>query len=508
MTKGLIDISNVDAEEALLGSLLIDPNLIKSVQYIIEPKDFCIERNQWIYEAIVDTLEAGEPNDMVTICDKLRIKNRLDQTGGPSYITSLLNKTPTSIHGEYYANIVKQCSRYRQVLNLTGDLARAVYNDDHILYDLKEVTQDIVKNIEKTINDTASTLSLKDPQTLLKSHTRNQWLWYGYIPYQEISSIGGVEGTGKSVILQDLIRRVLNDYPMPDGQSANLKRASILFIDAEDFINDFLDRMNDWQQCDDHTFWHKRNGLQIITYPEKDLLDFSTIRHQQMLAHLVEETEPAWIILDSWQASFLESTFDRHVQQAIQYFKSLIKTFDCALTATMQMNKENADKYQEPMSSAYKGAGTTAYRFRATFGLYRLQLGTDRDEETDPRIMKALRVSGAKHPKRIAFTLESLPPQGFFVKYHDYDELQTLQSEKQLEEEETKELSCEVWLLTYLKEGEYGYRELEQAAKAEGFGQYTFRNIWKYLTSTQEIIPTLQKGKAGNKWVLSSRESR
>ena len=120
---------NTEAEEAVLGSLLIDPDAIFKVASFLEPKDFYREKNGWIYDAIRDLHNRREPADFVTICDELERRNQLEQVGGAAYITSLINTVPTAIHAEYYARIVERTAILRRLIGAAGQIAVIAYEE-------------------------------------------------------------------------------------------------------------------------------------------------------------------------------------------------------------------------------------------------------------------------------------------------------------------------------------------------------------------------------------------
>ena len=121
--------SNVEAEEAVLGSLLIDPEAILRVASFLVPDYFYREKNGWIYEAIRDLYERREPPDFLTVCDELERRGRLEEVGGPGYLTALINAVPTAIHAEHYAHIVERTALRRRLISAAGDIARIAYED-------------------------------------------------------------------------------------------------------------------------------------------------------------------------------------------------------------------------------------------------------------------------------------------------------------------------------------------------------------------------------------------
>ena len=77
---------NVDAEEAVLGALLIDPDAIIRLATILRPEDFYREKHGWIYDCILALHEHREPVDFLTVCDELERRRQLDEVGGAAFI--------------------------------------------------------------------------------------------------------------------------------------------------------------------------------------------------------------------------------------------------------------------------------------------------------------------------------------------------------------------------------------------------------------------------------------
>jgi replicative DNA helicase len=120
---------NIEAEEAVLGSLLIDPDATIRIATFLQPDDFYVQRYAWIYEAILELHERREPADLVTLTDELERRGQLAEIGGPAFLTGLINATPTSIHVEYYARIVERTAVLRRLIDAAGQIAKLAYQD-------------------------------------------------------------------------------------------------------------------------------------------------------------------------------------------------------------------------------------------------------------------------------------------------------------------------------------------------------------------------------------------
>lgn len=122
--------NNVEAEEALLGSLLIDPEAIFEVAAFLRPRAFYREQNKWIYQAILDLNEQRKPVDLITLTDELRRRDQLDELGGEAYIIGLLNTVPTSINALSYGHIVEAAALRRRLITAASTIVNLAYEED------------------------------------------------------------------------------------------------------------------------------------------------------------------------------------------------------------------------------------------------------------------------------------------------------------------------------------------------------------------------------------------
>ena len=118
---------NPEAEQSVLGSLLIDPDAIIKVGSFLKPQDFAREAHATIYGAILDLHERRLPGDFITVVDELQRREKLDLVGGPAYLTSLINMVPTSVHVEYYGHIVERAAVMRNLIVASGQIAQLAY---------------------------------------------------------------------------------------------------------------------------------------------------------------------------------------------------------------------------------------------------------------------------------------------------------------------------------------------------------------------------------------------
>lgn len=129
MSKAPLVPANPEAEQAVLGSLLMDPTSLVRVASFLRADDFYQEKNGWIYQAIVDLDARHIPADFLTLPDELERRKQLAEVGGPAYVMDLINAVPTAIHVEHYARIVERTSVLRKMIRAAGQVTQLAYEN-------------------------------------------------------------------------------------------------------------------------------------------------------------------------------------------------------------------------------------------------------------------------------------------------------------------------------------------------------------------------------------------
>ena len=132
---------NNEAEQSLLGSIMIDRNSFDKIADIIEPEDFYKDSHRHIFEAIQKLYSKQEPIDILTVCNYLEEKNLLEKVGGRSYVSSLGNIVPTSGHIVQYANITKKKATLRRLLLTANDINSLAFQEDEDIDSLLDMAE-------------------------------------------------------------------------------------------------------------------------------------------------------------------------------------------------------------------------------------------------------------------------------------------------------------------------------------------------------------------------------
>ena len=119
----------LEAEEEVVGSLLIDGDSFVRISSLIKPEDFYRERNQLCYAACRSLFERNEAIDQVTLARELSRTNQLESAGGMAYLSHLVSVTPTSAHSEHYAQLVARTSTKRTLIDAASRISVIGYDD-------------------------------------------------------------------------------------------------------------------------------------------------------------------------------------------------------------------------------------------------------------------------------------------------------------------------------------------------------------------------------------------
>lgn len=149
---------SLEAEQSVLGAMLLDKDAIAKAIDILVVDDFYREAHRIIFDSVVTLYNRAEPVDLIMVTELLRQKNALESVGGASYISSLANMVPTAANAEYYASIVKDKSIYRALVNAGNQISSMGFESGQDVEQTMDRAQQLIFNISqkgriKTIDD-------------------------------------------------------------------------------------------------------------------------------------------------------------------------------------------------------------------------------------------------------------------------------------------------------------------------------------------------------------------
>ena len=220
-----------EAENSVLGAILLSPDSFNKVSSILRPDAFYKDAHKKIYRAIEELDNDHSPIDQITVSEKLKTLNLLEDVGGAYYITGLVESVPSAANIEYWAEIVKEKSIYRKLIIATNDIQKESYDADMSAYDILDKAEakifDISQNKKSDSFSSFETILNKTFQHLesigdSKFHTTG--VPTGLIELDELLSgfqngdliiLAGRPSMGKTAIALSMVRNAAVEYNVP-----------------------------------------------------------------------------------------------------------------------------------------------------------------------------------------------------------------------------------------------------------------------------------------------------
>jgi len=211
---------DLDAEEAVLGSLLIDGGAIEKISSLSKD-DFFSERNQWIYDACLSVVGINQ----ITVAQELDRKNRLRDCGGAAYLSHLISIVPTSLDIEHYAEIVRRLSASRQLINAGNQITSLGYEADPDVEESFASAGEIIAKLKGGIVPPPDLIKPEDISNKMMEFTSKpdkrltiDWGWIdldnitGGLYPGELTIIGARPSVGKSEIMLETALSLAQRY--------------------------------------------------------------------------------------------------------------------------------------------------------------------------------------------------------------------------------------------------------------------------------------------------------
>ena len=355
-----------EAEEAVLGGLLIDPKQ----KLDLNPEDFYVIANRWIYEAF---LELKERADLITLSELL---SKRKQDIGKDYILSLINKTPSSMNTESYAEIVREKAIRRRYLTIASELATCAMSEKPI----DEFTASLATKIVQTNRPKSQSDKINSGVSELYDQIKNRYddpksiygIPTGITDYDkltygnhrgEMTVIAGEPGIGKTKLLMKMAYGMQEQvsgvfYSMEMKAEAILRRqlSVITKVSVYKLRSGLLDP-DDWEGVVEGTAILNQANIFI-----SDATDWTTNSLRADLARLIDEHDIGWFVLD-----YLGKLRDHYGKDDVERTKQISESvhnicldLNLAGIVASSMNKEGM-KGSKPGMADLSGSGQLAF---------------------------------------------------------------------------------------------------------------------------------------------------
>jgi len=144
---------NIDAEKALIGAIMLKPDVMHDISVNIYPESFYADKHGQIYQAIITIFTKGDPIDILSVTTKLKSEGQLDRVGGATYINQLVDTVPAAGNAQYYADLVQSKAILRGLIHAADEIAEMSYLDPE---NIDETLDQAEKKVYGVTNSSAS----------------------------------------------------------------------------------------------------------------------------------------------------------------------------------------------------------------------------------------------------------------------------------------------------------------------------------------------------------------
>ncbi len=387
---------NVEAEEAVIGSLLIDPEALFQVTPFLKGDDFYIQKNAWIYEAILALHERREPIDFVTLCDELERNEQLEDLGGAAYITHLINVVPSAIHVEAYAHIVEQSAIRRRLISAASQIAQLAYQE----------TEDVDQTVDQaeqelfSVSERRITRDLAPIQDVIRSYyDRIEYLYAhqgeplgvptGYIDLDRL--LGGLQrsdfiiiaarpSVGKTSLCLSIARNAARHGQHVAIFSLEMSSEQIVqrLVSAETGIDTQRLRLGDLQENEWPLFVQATGKLSDLPIFIDDTPSISALRLRTKARRLHAEHGLDLVLVDYLQLMTGDIRSENRVQE-VSYIsrslKALARELDLPVVAASQLSRAVEQRSEKiPVLADLRESGSLEQDADVVMFIYRDEL--------------------------------------------------------------------------------------------------------------------------------------
>ena len=363
--EGKLPPQNTEAEESTLGSLIIDKDAIIKIADIIFPEDFYQPRHRIIYEAILNLYHKNAPIDVLSLSNRLKEKKQLSEIGGASFLTSLVNKTPTSAHVIHYANIVHQKRVLRDLIAASYKIAELGWQESENINEVLDKAEQIIFSIsQKSIAHEFIALKgelVKAFERIDQLHKGGDKLrgvstgfhdldnYLGGLQKSDLILLGGRPSLGKTSLALDIARHVALKEKVPVGIfSLEMSKDQVVdrLIAAESTVSLWKIRtgklstdedINDFTLIQDSLSRLSEAPIFIDDAPSPTIMQIRT-----MARRLQTETNLGLIIVDYLQLispSFYRDSSVQQYSEISRSLKALSRELNIPVLALSQLNR-------------------------------------------------------------------------------------------------------------------------------------------------------------------------
>lgn len=357
---------NIEAEQSVLGGILLDNHALHAVLEVLDVSDFYHEAHRKIFAAIVELYDKNQPSDLITLSNILKSKNQLEQAGGVSYLASLVDSVPSSANIIHYSRIVKEKSILRKLIGTATDILNKSYASttevDTLLDEAEHAIFDISQNKIRPTFSPFKTIIKETFRTIEKLHERKELVTgvpTGFVEIDDMTSglqksdliiIAGRPSMGKTAFalniaeyaaLEARIPVAFFSLEMAKEQIALRMLSSVARIDSQRIRRGFLGEP-DWPKLVAAAGRLSDAPIYIDDTPAISVLEMKAKSRR-----LKAEVDLGLIIVDYLQlmrSSGFKESREQEISEISRSLKALAKELSVPVVALSQLNRKVEDR--------------------------------------------------------------------------------------------------------------------------------------------------------------------
>ncbi|HEY4504803.1 MAG TPA: replicative DNA helicase [Candidatus Paceibacterota bacterium] len=381
-TKGGIRIppQDIEAEKALLGSILLRPDQISAVIDLIPLGAFYVDKHNVIYTTMRNLYSLGHPIDLLSLSSKLKEQKKLDEVGGSSYITELINTVPSASNIIHYAELVAKKSTLRNLIYAADHISELSYNSEEDvdsvldkagrkLLDIATFTKHSFTSLKDTLTDAWERL-----ERLHKSKDEMRGVPTGFpdldnklagLQKSDLVILAARPSMGKTSLALDIARNTALKYGTPVG-IFSLEMSSAQLVDRLLAADSRVDswKLRTGKLSAEEDFSRIRDSLDRLSKAPIFIDDDSSIdimRMKGVARRLKNEQNLGLIIVDYLQLLVPRRNYDSLVQQVTEIsraLKGLARELEIPVLALSQLNRNVEQRGGRPKLSDLRDSGS------------------------------------------------------------------------------------------------------------------------------------------------------
>lgn len=381
-TGGRIQPRDTDIEEAVLGALMLEKDAYTTVCDILKPESFYDPANQKIYEAIQSLGASQHPIDMLTVTERLRLNNTLDEVGGPIYISELTSRVASGAHIEYHARIIAQKYLARELISFATQIEAKAFDESNDVDDLLQEAEGKLfeisqRNVKKDVTqiDPVIEQAITQIEAAAQQTSGLSGLQSGFHDLDKITSgwqksdliiIAARPAMGKTAFVLSMAKNMAVTYNIPVAvfslemsniQLVNRLISSTCEIEGSKIKSGRLEK-HEWEQLMSRVKYLYSAPLYIDDTPSLSIFELRTKARR-----LVREHKVQFIIIDYLQlmnASGMKfGSREQEVSMISRNLKQLAKELEIPIVALSQLNRsvESRSDGKRPQLSDLRESG-------------------------------------------------------------------------------------------------------------------------------------------------------